>query len=235
MYSAIITAAGKGARMNIDMPKQYINLGSLPLLCHSVLSFDSIKEISEIILVIPESDKDFIQNKILPFCKTKKEIKIVFGGKERQYSVYNGLLEIENKKGIVLIHDAARPFITKKMIYACIKKAEEKKAAILATPATDTLKIIENQDVIKKTVKRDKIWLAQTPQAFFYPLILKSHIKAKKEGIYKTDDAALLEYLNEKVYIVKGSRFNIKITTDEDLVWAEAYLSSLLYKDKKYE
>ncbi len=223
MYSVIIAAAGKGVRMNADMPKQYMKLNAVPIICRSVSIFDSIESISEIILVIPAADENFVKNEIIPICGAKTKIKIVFGGRERQDSVYNGLLEVENKNSIVLIHDAARPLVTEDMILNCIKKAEEKGAAILAVPVADTLKITENGNIIE-TVKRDNMWLAQTPQAFFYPLILKAHIKAKEENIYKTDDAALVEYLKEKVYIVKGSRFNIKITENEDLKFAEEVL-----------
>lgn len=223
--SAIIVAGGKGLRMKETTRKQYLLLGDRPILTHTLAVFDTCDAVNEIFLVIPEPDFDFCRGHILSFFK--KEIRLVPGGKERQDSVYNGLSALDSDTDIVLIHDGVRPFVQQEQIRACIRCAELSGACILGIPAFDTLKQIADSGHIESTLSRDKIWLAQTPQAFRYDLILAAHESARAAGYAGTDEASLLERMGKKVKIISGSRYNIKITAPEDLKLAEAIISFL--------
>ena len=226
MVSAIIVAAGEGARMKGKMRKQYLNLSGRPVLAYSIIAFDSCSLIKDIFIVVPKEDIEYCQNKILSLLDLKKSIKLVPGGAKRQDSVYNGLQAI-NKKNIetVVIHDGVRPFINPEDLKECILGSKKYGACILATAAIDTLKRVGESDIIATTVPRENIWLAQTPQAFQYDLILKAHETARRYGYFGTDDASLVERLGANVKIINGSRFNIKITKKEDLAIAKAMLN----------
>ena len=223
MVSAIIVAAGEGARMKGKMRKQYLNLSGLPVLAYSIMAFDSCSLIEEIFIVVPKEDIEYCQNKILSLLDLKKSIKLVPGGAKRQDSVYNGLQAI-NKKNTetVVIHDGVRPFINPEDLKECILGSKKYGACILATAAIDTLKRVGESDIIATTVHRENIWLAQTPQAFQYDLILKAHETARRDGYVGTDDASLVERMGEDVKIINGGKFNIKITKKEDLPIAKA-------------
>jgi 2-C-methyl-D-erythritol 4-phosphate cytidylyltransferase len=226
MVSVIIVAAGKGVRMNEALRKQYLSLAGRPILSHTLLVFDGYSGLNEIFLVVPEEDLDFCYRHVLwPFTLQKK-IRLIPGGPERQDSVYNGLLAITNRKSIVVIHDGVRPFVRPGHITACINGARHYGACAMGIPAYDTLKHVNDLGWIAKTIKRDAIWLVQTPQAFQYERIMLAHEKARKDGFFGTDDALLVERLGEKVKMIQGSRFNIKITTREDLVLAKAILQT---------
>jgi 2-C-methyl-D-erythritol 4-phosphate cytidylyltransferase len=222
MVSAIIVAAGKGARMKGTMRKQYLDLSGRPVLAHSIMAFDSCSLIEEIFLVVPKDDVEYCQKDILSLLDLKKQINLVHGGAERQNSVYNGLQSITKNTETVVIHDGVRPFIQPKDIKICIFGAKKYGACILGTPASDTLKRVDKTDIVETTLPRENIWLAQTPQAFQYDLILKAHETARRDGYVGTDDASLVERLGEDVKIINGGRFNIKITNKEDLAVARA-------------
>lgn len=227
MISAIIVAGGKGVRMNAGVRKQYLLLAGRPILGHTLLAFDRCKEIDQIILVIPEDDFGFCRQTILPPLQLQKKVKLVGGGAERQESVCNGLAAIDvvsrdAADSLVLIHDAVRPFVRCELIRTCLSGAEKFGACIPGIPAMDTLKRVNSTDFIEKTVARDGIWLAQTPQAFKYGLIKRAHEDAVRRGVIGTDDASLVEDLGEKVAVISGSRLNIKITNPEDLLLADA-------------
>jgi len=224
MADAVIVAAGKGVRMNRPTPKQYIDLGGIPILLRTLLAFEKCVSIDKIILVVPEADIKFCNERIINPSEIRKKIITVAGGPERQASVYNGLLAVDEKKNIVVIHDGVRPFVSPSIIEECIREAVLNGACILGVPASDTLKLADDSGCIKKTLERDSVWLAQTPQAFEYSLIKRAHEKAGKEGFTGTDDALLVERLGERVRIIKGSINNIKITTPEDLSLARAML-----------
>ncbi len=222
---ALIVAGGSGLRMKKAVRKQYLLLKDKPILFHTLIPFISCKKIYEIFLVVPKDDIFYVQDKIIPFLCSSKSIHIVPGGKERQDSVFNGLCAIKKKPDFVVIHDGVRPFITKEMINRGLESAYEKGSVIFATKAFDTLKKAGNDRIIEKTLDRKKIWLAQTPQIFPYDIISDAHKMAKKQGLYGTDDASLVEMAGNKVHIIKGKRFNIKITTPEDMRLAQALLS----------
>lgn len=222
MVSAIIVSAGKGVRMNDTFRKQYMDLSGLPVVAHSVITFDKCSSIEEIFIVVPEEDIDNCQKKILSLLELKKEVHLVPGGVQRQDSVYNGLQAIDKNTDTVVIHDGVRPFVQADDLMACIQGSKDFGACILGIPASDTLKRVGKSEIIKGTLTRDRIWLAQTPQAFRYDLILKAHEAAQRDGYIGTDDASLLERLGMDVKIINGSRFNIKITLKEDLAVARA-------------
>ncbi len=224
MADAIIVAAGKGVRMNRPTPKQYLDLEGAPLLSRTLQAFDGCASIEKIILVVPAGDIGFCMEKIINPSGIRKRITSVAGGPERQDSVYNGLLAVGEKKGIVVIHDGVRPFVSPSSIGECIREATLHGACILGLPASDTLKIADGSGYIDKTLARDYVWLAQTPQAFDFSLIKKAHETARREGFTGTDDALLVERLGQKVKIIEGSIINIKITTPADITLARAML-----------
>ena len=221
--SAIIVASGNGLRMNNKIRKQYLLLGGMPILCRTLQVFITCQTIDTIFLVVPEDDIGYCKNNILAPLNPKKNIIIVPGGPSRQESVYNGLQKIiGNSDTVVLIHDGVRPFVTHKHIEACIDGARKSDACILGIPAYDTLKRVTASGFIEKTLARETVWLAQTPQAFKYFLIEKVHANAKKYGYTGTDDASLAERLGVNIKIINGSRSNIKITTREDLNFSKS-------------
>lgn len=221
--SAIITGAGKGKRIK-NSKKIFISLNKKPILVHTLQKFSNCFLIDEIILVTRKSHiplcKELIKN-----YKIRKVKDIVVGGKERQDSVWSGIKNLPKDTFIVLIHDANRPLVSLKIIKDVIKATKRYGAAIAGVPAKDTLKEIEFKKILK-TLDRDKIFLAQTPQGFKYELIFSAHLTAEKENFHSTDDAELVErFGSRKIRIVNGSYKNIKITTKEDLIFAENIVS----------
>jgi len=226
MVSAVIVAAGEGVRMKGKTRKQYLDLSGRPVLAYSIMAFDSCSLVKEIFVVVPKEDIEYCQNKILSLLDLKKCIKLVHGGAKRQDSVYNGLREINKKNTeIVVIHDGVRPFINPEDLKECILGSKKYGACILATTAVDTLKRVNESHIIATTLPRENIWLAKTPQAFQYDLILKAHEAARRYGYVGTDDASLVERLGGNVKVINGSRLNIKITKKEDLDIAKAMLN----------
>jgi 2-C-methyl-D-erythritol 4-phosphate cytidylyltransferase len=153
---------------------------------------------------------------------------IVPGGKERQNSVLNGLRAIDgtDENAVILIHDGVRPFITRHILEHAVAAAREFEGALVAVPAKDTIKVVHD-GIIRDTPPRETIWLAQTPQAFRYGIIRAAHEIADAEGFLGTDDASLVERMGNEVHIVLGDYRNIKITTPEDLLLAEAFLKEI--------
>jgi 2-C-methyl-D-erythritol 4-phosphate cytidylyltransferase len=233
VVSAIIVAAGKGIRMGDNVRKQYLLLDNRPLISHTIEVFDECNIIEEIFLVVPEEDFVFCNETILNQRNFQKKVSLVPGGAERQDSVYNGLLAIDNiiDDSIVVIHDGVRPFIRSEQLTECITCATDYDACIFGIPAYDTLKRVNSSGFIEDTIERNTIWLAQTPQAFKYNLIRRAHENAIRTGINGTDDAMLVEQLGIKVRVVRGSRCNVKITTREDLLLARAMVSKRLFHD----
>jgi len=232
MISVVIVAGGRGIRMHAAMRKQYLLLGGRPILGHTLLAFDRCKDIDRIVLVLPEDDFDFCRRTILPPLQLCHKVHLAPGGRERQESVRSGLVAVDALFGqdaagsLVLVHDAVRPFVSCRLIQACIRSAEKFGACIPALPVPDTLKRVDAAGLVEGTVSRDAIRLAQTPQAFQYDLIRRAHAHALRKGLTGTDDASLVEALGEKVAVVDGSSLNIKITHSGDLLLAEAICRS---------
>ena len=207
---AIIVAAGTGNRMKSDIPKQYLPLQNKTILHHCITTFKNHSQISNIICAINKDDLDLYQNTISDL----KILEPVFGGTERQDSVRLALEKIQNlNPDLVLIHDSARPFVTKEVIDNLILKLDKNKAAIPTILVSDTIKKIEN-GVIINTIDRENLHLAQTPQGFNYQLILKLHRKYQNQKF--TDDSSLCEKEKVIIGIVPGDINNFKITNKED-------------------
>lgn len=228
MASVVIVAAGSGIRMKSEKRKQYLSVSGVSIIARTIKRFDSCPYIDSIILVVPQDDMDFCSSVIVPEANCIKPVRLVSGGRERHESVRFGLEAVSEKKGIVLIHDGVRPFVSDELIKACIDGAYESGACIPAIQVSDTVKHSDDGCFALSTVSRSSLWLAQTPQAFEFNLIFNAHIEALQKKMLFTDDASLLEETGHQVKITQGSRFNIKITTPEDLVIAEAFLP-LLY------
>ena len=226
MAYAIIVAAGKGRRMAASRPKQYLLLNRKPVLYHTLSAVWACDKISGVWVAVAEDDLDHCKNFVLG-RSLPGPVQLVAGGKTRQESVFNALLSLEKTAGhgdVVAIHDGVRPFIHPDHMANCIESAQKNGACILAIPASDTLKKVDSNGKIFQTTDRSQVWLAQTPQAFRFGLILKAHQKAREMGIQATDDAMLMEKLGLPVYVTPGSRNNIKLTTAEDLALANALI-----------
>lgn len=213
-YYVIILAAGRGQRMQADCNKPFVILKDKPVLVHTMATFDQDPICEEILLVIREKDQANVEA-ILAKAAFKTTIKLVYGGKERQDSVYNGLKQIEDQSKLIFIHDGARPFVSQEALERLNKAASGNGASLLAVPAKETIKR-ENERSIE-TLDRTKLYIAQTPQAFSYHKIIRAHQLARDTLFYGTDDASLVERLGESVQLVQGDYHNIKITTPEDL------------------
>ncbi len=220
---AIIAAGGRGERIGGILPKQFVEIKKKPVLAYTVEKFEKCELIDEIILVVPEDYMSFCSYNIVDVCDIKKVKRILSGGKERQDSVYKGLLALSRDTDIVLIHDGVRPFISTEKIGKSIEMCKKEKAVILALPVNDTVKRVDEEYVVT-TLDREKLWIAQTPQTFEYKLILEAYKKAAENSFIGTDDSSLVERLGFKVRVLEGESQNIKITTPEDLVLAKRIL-----------
>lgn len=216
MNGVVIVAAGTGSRMNMGINKQFIKLEEKEIIAYTIEKFYNNSNIEDIVVVVKEDESEFFKKEILDKYNFKN-IKIAYGGKERQDSVYNGLKLLDKKCDVVLIHDGARPFVSDKIIYNCIEEVKEHKAIVVGVPVKDTIKIIDNDKNIVDTPNRSVLWAVQTPQTFDYNILIDAYKDAFKSGFYGTDDAMLVERIGYKVKMVEGSYNNIKITTQEDL------------------
>ncbi len=228
--TAVILAAGQGRRMNTSVAKQFLELEDKPVLSYSIKAFeDSL--IDEIIIVCGRGHIDYCKKKIVSPYSFKKVTRIIEGGEERYDSVRLALDAIDYTD-YVLIHDGARPFISYALINEVIEAVKENKACIVAAPVKDTIKMVNKNGWINKTPERELMWLAQTPQAFEYSSIRRAYrllfegMEAERKMV--TDDAMVYErYINLPVKIVKGDYYNIKLTTQEDLVIAQGIFTIL--------
>lgn len=223
MNSVIIVAAGSGKRMNMDINKQFIKLNKKEIIAHTIDVFYKNKNVDEIIVCIKKEEEELFKDKIINKYSFKN-IKIAYGGKERQDSIYNGLKCLDDKCDIVLIHDGARPFVDDRIINESIKVAREKKAVVVGTPVKDTIKVVCD-GIINDTPNRVNLWAAQTPQVFEYKLITKAYEEAYENNYYGTDDSMLVENIGQEVAMIMGSYDNIKITSPEDISIGEQILS----------
>jgi 2-C-methyl-D-erythritol 4-phosphate cytidylyltransferase len=216
---AVVASAGRGRRFNKKLAKPLVVLNGKPILIHTLKNLAKSSLIQEIIVVANKNNLNTLKKKIKQFGLSKVK-DVVAGGSSRSRSVSNGLKAVSKDCDIVLIHDAARPFIKGNYISQLIKAARKFGAAILAVPVKATIKRIEPRNLkVVATLNRDFLWEVQTPQVFKKDLILKAYNKLKSFNF--TDDAALLERLGQRIKVVRGSYSNIKITTPEDLAFAK--------------
>ena len=216
MNGVVIVAAGTGSRMNMGINKQFIKLEGKEIIAYTIEKFYNNSNIEDIVVVVKEDESEFFKKEILDKYNFKN-VKIAYGGKERQDSVYNGLKLLDEKCDVVLIHDGARPFVSDKIIDKSIEEAKEHKAIVVGVPVKDTIKVIDNDKNIVDTPNRSVLWAAQTPQTFDYNILIDAYKDAFKNKFYGTDDAMLVERIGYKVKMLEGSYNNIKITTQEDL------------------
>ncbi|MFN2748197.1 MULTISPECIES: 2-C-methyl-D-erythritol 4-phosphate cytidylyltransferase [Bacillus] len=222
-YEVVILAAGQGKRMNAGKNKLFIEAKGIPVIIHTLQVFDNHDACKRMILVINEQEFGEF-NALLKQYHFKTLIEVVPGGKERQHSVFQGI-KAAGRGEMVLVHDGARPFIKQEQIEQLVNKAEQTGAAILAVPVKDTIKRVQD-DKIDGTIERSSLWAAQTPQAFRLSILMNAHLEAEASGFLGTDDASLVEEAGGKVAIVQGDYRNIKLTTPDDLLIAEAILEA---------
>lgn len=222
IYTVLLPAAGSGRRMGAGQNKLFLELRNIPILIHTLRVFDRDPNCEQIVLAVKKEEQVFIEQ-LLNEYRITKVTAITEGGDERQHSVYAALKAI-TYKGIILVHDAARPFIHREVIQRLVESATETGAAVAAVRAKDTMKKVEN-GIIQETVDRESLWIIQTPQAFQYALLEKAERLAEAENFLGTDEAMLVERLGERVRIVESTYDNVKMTTREDLLFGEAILN----------
>ena len=240
MINAIIVAAGRGERFSENktaqtpdeqnLLKQFLPLGDKPVYLHSVASLADLQEINAVFIVTGRDYIHTVEQDIERF-RIGKVAQVVAGGKERQDSVWNGLLALPPETDIVLVHDGVRPFPPVAETREAIRIAQKHGAAILAQPSTDTIKISpaeapskNSYPVVEQTIERSRVWRAQTPQVFRFSLLMTAYEHVRKQNITVTDEAQAVELIKNPVYIIPSSPDNIKITTPTDLAMAYTFL-----------
>ena len=221
---AVIVSAGKGNRFMDGRKKQFYSLVGKPILAYTLDQFETCPLIRFILLVIGQEDMDYCLKEIVEKYNYRKISQLIPGGKRRQDSVKNGIDVLAKDTEIVTIHDGVRPLITKEMIEESIRSAIRFGAVVAAMPVKDTIKMAQSDGTVLKTLERESLWQTQTPQSFQTHIIKEAYHKATEDGFIGTDDASLVERLGMKVHILPGSYTNIKITTPEDLIWANLFL-----------
>ena len=223
-FAAVLPAGGLGKRMGGNIPKQLMVLGGKPVYRYSLETFLSMDEIAEVVMAVPADWKDHFEKEIFGESGNEElreliraKMKIVVGGAERWQSVENGVNALTSDAEFVLVHDVARPFISKEIIRDVCETLVTKGSCLVAKPAVDTIKIAKD-GCVQQTIDRNTVWMAQTPQAASIALLKKLYgrIAAEPLNFTPTDEASILEYFGENVYIVKGNNLNDKLTTPED-------------------
>jgi 2-C-methyl-D-erythritol 4-phosphate cytidylyltransferase len=227
--AAILPAAGLGTRMGAEKPKQFLELDGEPILIHTLRRIASCPLVTDII-VATRADVVATLEKRIQAEKFAQPVRVVRGGDSRQESVAQALREVSDDTEIVLVHDAVRPFVTREQIARVIEEARRCQAAILGIPAMDTVKEVkraslpEDVALITGTIPRERVVLAQTPQAFSVKLLREAFARAQADGLNASDEAGLVERLGHDVHVVLGSERNIKITKPADMELAHFYL-----------
>lgn len=221
--AAIIPAGGVGLRMGLDLPKQYLQLADLPILVHTVRALQRSSFIKTIIIVAPAEHLEQTRAMVREYDLALVG-QVVCGGQTRQESVFAGLQSVPEGIDLVVVHDGVRPLIDPELVDACVVRAAETGAAMLAVPVKDTLKSV-NDEVVGATVDRRGLWQAQTPQVARVELLQKAFVVAAEDGFEGTDEASLLEHIGVEVSVVMGSAANLKVTRVDDLALADALLN----------
>jgi 2-C-methyl-D-erythritol 4-phosphate cytidylyltransferase len=218
----ILVAGGSGRRLGGRVAKQFQKIGGSPMLLRAMRPFTSHPEVHQVVIVLPPAvlvaPPEWLSSLM------GGNVQLVSGGSQRMDSVENGLVALGTECAIVLSHDAARPFASREVIDRVIALARNGDGAVAARPVSDTLKAERNEGgsaLVDRTVPRDGMWRAQTPQGFPRPMLTQAFARARQDGFQSTDEAALVERLGQRVHLVPDSRWNIKITTPEDLALAE--------------
>lgn len=226
---AILPAAGLGTRMGAETPKQFLELDGAPIAVLSVRRIASCELVTDIIVATRADNVAQLEERIARE-KLPQKVHVLRGGDSRQESVAKALEHVGDDAEIVLVHDAVRPFVTREQIARVIEEARKTRAAILGIPAMDTVKEVkraslpEDVALITATIPRERVVLAQTPQAFSAKLLKEAFARAQADGISASDEAGLVERLGHDVHVVLGSERNIKITRPADMDLARFYL-----------
>ena len=224
MNVAIVVAGGKGVRFGGDRPKQFLEVNGSPIIIHTLRQFERCREIGSVIVVLPAKETAGFQSLIEKFA-LQKVTRVVAGGTTRAQSVKQGLAAIEDAD-VVAVHDAVRPLVTPDEIDSVVKAANESSAAILVARVSDTIKDVRSDRVVN-TLPRVNLRRALTPQCFRIDVLKQAYEQLEKleaAGIEVTDDSFLVERLGVEVTTIEGNARNIKITRQEDLVFAEGFL-----------
>ena len=230
-FAAVLPAGGIGKRMGGTIPKQLMLLKGKPVYFYCLETFLRMEEIGQVAMAVPADWKSHFENDISENSGWSPEmlnkLTIVIGGSERWQSVRNGVNALDNQAEYVLVHDVARPFVSKEIIQEVCRTLVEKGACLVAKPAVDTIKIAE-EGKVEKTIDRKKVWMAQTPQAASVLLLKKLYSRIDQEPLdfTPTDEASILEFFGEQVYIVQGNTMNDKLTTPEDFEIFSARLAA---------
>jgi 2-C-methyl-D-erythritol 4-phosphate cytidylyltransferase len=227
--AAIVPAAGLGTRMGAEQPKQFLELDGVPLIIFTLRRLASCPAITDFIISTRAEDVMSLQDKVAK-AGLGRPARVIHGGDTRQQSVANALAQVDPSTELVLVHDAVRPFVTREQIERLIAEARTRGAAILGLPAIDTIKEVkraslpEDVALISATIPRERVVMAQTPQAFSYPLLRDAFRKAQQDDVNGSDESVLVERLGHDVFVVQGSERNIKITRPSDMELARFYL-----------
>lgn len=223
--TAIVLAAGRGKRMQSDIPKQFLELAGKPVLYYSLKCFEE-SPVDDMILVTGAEDITYCREQIVDRFQLKKVKQIVAGGSERYWSVKNGL-DAAKGADFVLIHDGARPCISQKIVLDSIEEVKSSGACTVGVPAKDTIKVVDTEGFGIETPPRETLWQIQTPQSFCYKELCEAYVRMAESGDTDiTDDTMIIErYLHKRTRVIMGDYRNLKITTPEDLQMAEAYLA----------
>ncbi|HEX3457806.1 MAG TPA: 2-C-methyl-D-erythritol 4-phosphate cytidylyltransferase [Candidatus Baltobacteraceae bacterium] len=220
-WAAIIVAAGRGARLG--RPKQFLELAGLPMVGWSIRTFAEMPEIAALVIATePESVDDM--KALAGRLVARRAVTVVRGGTTRQGSVRAALAAVPAECDAVLVHDGARPLVTPVDVRAGMAEVRERRAALLAAPTVDTIKIVDALRRVTRTLERDTLWSAQTPQFALTAELRDAHARAESERLDVTDDAALLEHAGIEVVVVPSTSDNFKVTLPEDVPRAEALL-----------
>jgi 2-C-methyl-D-erythritol 4-phosphate cytidylyltransferase len=223
---SVVAGAGDGVRLGAAVPKALVGLAGRPLVVHAVDALLAGAGITAVVVAVPGAAVERVRQLLAAHIPPGVSWEVVAGGSDRQESVHRALDVLPQDCGLVAIHDAARPFVTRRVVAECLRVAGERGAAVAGLPATDTVKQVAGDASVVRTLDRSAIWLAQTPQVFRTSLIRDAHRRALADGVTATDDAALIEHYGGTVWMVRGDTTNIKITTPSDLAWAEWALQS---------
>jgi 2-C-methyl-D-erythritol 4-phosphate cytidylyltransferase len=227
--AAIVPAAGLGTRMGAGVPKQFLELDGLPLVIFTLRRLAACPGITDFFIATRGDDMAVLEDKVAKSA-LGRPARVIHGGDTRQQSVANALAQVDPSTEIVLVHDAVRPFVTREQVERLLREAAARGAAILGVPAIDTVKEVkraslpEDVALISATIPRERIVLAQTPQAFSYGLLRDAFQKAQEDGVTGSDEAQLVERLGHDVFVVLGSQRNLKITRPSDMDLARFYL-----------
>jgi len=222
---AILVAAGRGERMGSERPKAFLDLAGEPLLLRAARAFDAAPSVGQLVAVVPAAEREAARALLQPI---RKLLAVVPGGERRQDSVLEGMKQAPaGFDGVVLVHDAARPLVDVALVERVVREAAACGAALPVLPLADTVKRVRDGSVVE-TLDRGELAAAQTPQGFRFSLLAEAYEAAFRDRLTLTDEAMAVERIGATVHAVPGSPRNRKLTTPEDLAWAEGVVQGIL-------